>query len=70
MDRTTIMTLRKVAGDGPIAALTSSRPGRPRRDRVEESEIARLRAETQRLSATIVEQAVEPAALRGNAAWG
>ena len=70
VDRTTIMTLRKVARDGAIAALTSSRPGRPKRNRVEESEIARLRAETQRLSATIVEQAVEPAALRGKSGLG
>lgn len=70
VDRTTIMTLRKVARDGAIAALTSSRPGRPKRNRVEESEIARLRAETQRLSATIVEQAIELAVLRGKAAWG
>lgn len=38
VDRTTIMTLRKVARDGAIAALTSSRPGRAKRDRVEESE--------------------------------
>lgn len=70
VDRSTIMMLRKVARDGAIAALASSRPGRPKRDRVEESEIARLRAEIERLSATIVEQAVELAALRGKAAWG
>ena len=70
VDRTTIMTLRKVARDGAIAALTSSRPGRPKRPRAELSEIARLTAETQRLSATIVEQAIELAALRGKAAWG
>ncbi len=70
VDRSTIMMLRKVARDGAIAALAASRPGRAKRDRVEECEIARLRAEIERLSATIVEQAVELAALRGKAAWG
>ena len=70
VDRTTILTLRKVARDGAIAALTSSRPGRPKKSRVELSEIARLTAETERLSATIVEQAIELAALRGKAVWG
>lgn len=50
VDRTTIMTLRKVAKDGAIAALQASRPGRQRADRVELSELARLRAEVERLS--------------------
>ena len=70
VDRTTIMTLRKVAKDGAIAALTASRPGRPRADRAELSELARLRADNERLTATIVEQAIELAALRGKASWG
>lgn len=69
VDRTTIMTLRKVAKDGAIAALTASRPGRPRADRAELSELARLRADNERLTATIVEQAIELAALRGKASW-
>ena len=70
VDRTTIMTLRKVARDGAIAALTASRPGRPRADRAELSELAGLRADNARLTATIVEQAIELAALRGKASWG
>ena len=70
VDRTTIMTLRKVAKDGAISALTASRPGRPRADRAELSELARLRADNERLTATIVEQAIELAALRGKASWG
>ena len=70
VDRTTIMTLRKVARDGAIAALTASRPGRPRLDRAEQSAVAGLRVEVARLSATIVEQAIELAALRGKTSWG
>ncbi len=70
VDRSTVMALRKTARDGAIAALQASRPGRPRADRAEVSELAGLRAEVVRLSATIVEQAVELAALRGKAAWG
>ena len=70
VDRSTVMALRKTARDGAIAALQASRPGRPKADRVEASELAGLRAEVVRLSATIVEQAVELAALRGKAAWG
>ena len=69
VDRTTIMTLRKVAKDGAIAALR--RRGRAGReaDRAELSELARLRADNERLTATIVEQAIELAALRGKASW-
>ena len=70
VDRTTIMTLRKVAKDGAITALQASRPGRPRADRAELSELARLRADNARLTAMIVEQAIELAALRGKASWG
>jgi hypothetical protein len=44
VDRSTIMTLRKVARDGAIAALQASRPGKPR-DAREASELARLTAE-------------------------
>jgi transposase len=70
VDRSTVMTLRKTARDGAIAALQASRPGRPKANRAEASELAGLRAEVDRLSATVVEQAIELAALRGKAAWG
>ena len=70
VDRSTIMTLRKTARDGAIAALQASRPGRAKQSRAEQSEIAKLTAEITRLQDTIVEQAVELAALRGKAAWG
>jgi transposase len=68
VDRTTIMTLRKAARDGAIAAL-QSRPGRPKQSRAETTELAQLRAEVARLSSVIVEQAIELAALRGKASW-
>ncbi len=69
VDRSTVMTLRKTARDGAIAALQASRPGRPKANRAEASELAGLRAEVTRLSATIVEQAIELAALRGKGSW-
>ena len=37
---------------------------------MEVTELAGLRAEVARLSATIVEQAIELAALRGKGSWG
>ena len=70
VDRSTIMTMRKTAKDGAIAALQASRPGKPRLDAREASELAQLRAENARLQATIVEQAIELVALRGKATWG
>ena len=69
VDRGTILTLRKTAKDGALAALQASRPGRPR-DAKEASELARLTAENTRLQATIVELSIELVALRGKAAWG
>ncbi len=69
VDRTTIMTLRKVAKDGAIAALSASKPGR-RGDVAELTESARLRAENARLQTTIVELSIELVALRGKVSWG
>lgn len=68
VDRGTIMTLRKVAKDGAIAALQASAPGRPRRQ-TEDAELAALRAENARLQATVVELSIENVALRGKAPW-
>ena len=67
VDRSVIARLRAVARDGAIAALQSSKPGRARKS---VSEAAALRAEVERLQATVVEQAVELAALRGKSRWG
>ena len=69
VDRSTIMTVRKVARDAAVAAL-SARPGQRKTDRAEQTETARLQHEIDRLTATIVEQAIELAVLRGKAAWG
>lgn len=69
VDRTTIAHLRKVARDGAIAAL-SVRPGRPKTSPGEASELAKLRAEVDRLGAVVIDQAVELAALRGKTSWG
>ena len=70
VDRSVISRLRAVARDGAIAALGSSKPGRPRQSRAEAAEAAALRAEVERLGRTVVEQAVELAVLRGRAGWG
>jgi transposase-like protein len=70
VDRSTVMTMRKTARDGAIAALQASRPGRPKTSRAEATEVAGLRAEVTRLSAVIVEQAIELGALRGKGSWG
>lgn len=69
VDRSTIITQRKTARDGAIAALQSSRPGRPKKV-AETTELVELRAEVARLTATVVEQAIELAALRGKVSWG
>ncbi len=64
VDRSTVLKLCKVA----IAALRSPRPGR--RGSAADSELVQLRADNAGLLATVVEQAIELAALRGKAAWG
>ena len=70
IDRTTVMTLRKVAKDGAIAALQASVPGRPRKQQGPDGELAALRAENARLHDTIVELSIENVALRGKAPCG
>lgn len=65
MDHSTIMASRKTAKDGAIAALQVLGLGR-RRDAPGGQRAARLQAEDTRLSTTIVEQAIELAALHGN----
>jgi transposase-like protein len=69
VDRTTIAHLRKTARDGAIAAL-AVRAGRPRPTAAEASELAKLRAEADRLGGVVIDQAIELAALRGKTSWG
>jgi transposase-like protein len=69
VDRSTISNLRKTARDGAVAAL-SVKPGRSKQSTAERIELAELRAEVRRLQETIIEQAIELAALRGKASWG
>ena len=69
VDRSTISNLRKTARDGALAAL-SAKPGRPKASKAERTEVAALRAEVNRLQETVIEQAIELAALRGKATWG
>lgn len=70
VDRTTIVTLKRVARDGAIAALQASRPGQRKVSAEEASELAKLRAEVDRLGAVVIDQAVELAVLRGKSSWG
>ncbi|MCP3993026.1 MAG: helix-turn-helix domain-containing protein [Actinomycetia bacterium] len=70
VDRTTVTRLRAVARDGAIAALSASKPGKPKQSRAERTRIAELETEVARLQSTIVEQAVELALLRGKTLWG
>jgi transposase len=69
VDRSTISNLRRSAREGALAAL-SAKPGRPKQSTAERTELAELRAEVQRLQLTVIEQAIELAALRGKASWG
>src|SRR5215207_2768408 len=66
VDRTTIAALRRVAKDGAIAGLTAAQPGRRKLSPQEASELAKLRAEVDRLGGVIIELA----ALRERSSWG
>src|ERR1700760_3856601 len=70
VDRTTIATLRKTARDGAVAALQASRPGQRKVSAQEATELAKLRAEVDRLGSVVIDQAVELALLRGKSSWG
>ncbi len=70
VDRSTITRIRTLARDGAIAALQASKPGRSKTSRAERSKITELESEVARLQATVIEQAVELAVLRGKTSWG
>jgi transposase-like protein len=63
VDPTTIMRIRKVARESALAGLAASRPGR--RGEAVDAELAAARAEIERLSETVKEQAIELVMLRG-----
>jgi hypothetical protein len=69
VDRGVIIKIRAVARDAAIAALQTSRPGKPAVNKVEQAETVRMAAEIARLQHTIVEQAIELAVLRGKTGW-
>ena len=68
VDPTTIMRIRRVAREGAMTALASSRPGRG--DRAVDGELLAARAEIARLEETVKEQAIELVALRGKTRSG
>jgi transposase-like protein len=63
VDPTTIMRIRKVGREGALTALAASRPGR--RQDGEDGALVAARAEIERLSETVKEQAIELVVLRG-----
>ena len=68
VDRSTIMRLRQVARQGALEALAASRPGasgKPARD----VELDQARAEIDRLTRTVTEQAVKLVVLEKKGAW-
>lgn len=69
VDRSTVVTACRVARQGALDALSSAVPGRPGQSR-ESAEVAALKAEVERLRATVTEQAVELHLHRGKAPWG
>jgi hypothetical protein len=68
VDRSTIVTIARTAKQGALDALAAAVPGRPGQSR-ESSELAALKAENERLRATITEQAVALHLHEGKARW-
>ena len=71
VDRSTVVTVTKVAKHGALAALAASRPGRRKDVDPREEDLREARTEIARLTEAIKEQAVELALLRGKqrGAW-
>jgi transposase len=68
VDRTTVATICRIAKQGALEAL-SARPGRPGKT-AEQVELEEARAETERLRATVAEQAVALHLHEGKPGWG
>ena len=68
VDRSVILRLKKVAKEGALTALAASKPGN--RDKARDVELDAARAEIDRLSETVKEQAVKLMLLEGKDSWG
>jgi transposase-like protein len=68
VDRATVVSICKTAKQAALAGLAAARPGRPGRT-VEQAELEAARAEIERLSATVTEQAVALHLQQGKSRW-
>jgi transposase len=67
-DRSTIMRIREVAGQGALEALATSKPGvRPNR---RDAELEAARAQVARLGEAVKELAVKLTLVEGKRRWG
>jgi len=70
VDRSTIVRIKAMARDGALSAL-AAKPGRSNvKKSAAEIEADELRREVERLTSTVVDQAVELTLLRGKTSWG
>lgn len=69
VDRSTVISVCRVAKDGALAALAASVPGRPAGASPERAELDAARAEIERLRATVTEQAVVLHLHQGKSRW-
>ena len=67
VDVSTVIKVRKLVRDAPLAASAASRPGRPRS--VQDVEVE-ARADNARLGEALKEMAVELTLVRGKSRWG
>ena len=68
VDRSVIVRMKRVAQDGALAALDSSKPGPG--DRRRDAELAASRAEVERLSEAVKELAIRLTLAEGKDRWG
>ncbi len=68
VDRSTVVTVCRVAKQGALDALAAAKPGRPGQT-LEQAELAEATAEIERLRATVTEQAVALHLHEGKSRW-
>jgi transposase-like protein len=68
IDRSTVMSIVKLAKQGALERLATSRPGRPGKSAAELA-LEDAQSEIERLRATVTEQAVELHLFRGKGRW-